>query len=353
MKMNAAALRIPGLLIAILTINLCCAEEISNWEIAARKIPIPAGASDDLQKSLASMPAPNVELRKSQTPATSAEWEALIEQRKTRAVPLAVVEENLGVTITKDTIAHVPVYWITPENRTRKYKNHLIFYLHGGAYVFGGGDASVREAATLSRVTGMTAISVDYRMPPAHPFPAAVDDAVAVYLALPKRYKPGHIAFGGTSAGGGLALATVHKLKSLGQALPGAIYAGTPWADLTKTGDTLFTNEGLDRVLVTYDGSLGAAARLYANGHDMKDPLLSPVYGDFTDFPPTILISGTRDMLLSDTARTHRKLRAAGVVADLHVFEALSHAGYAFDLKAPESRQAYGEIARFLKIHLR
>jgi monoterpene epsilon-lactone hydrolase len=337
----------------LLTTYVSRAEAVDSWNIEARTVPIPIGASAALQKSLALRPAPDVSLRKAQAPKTRAEWDALIAQRKTQVGPLEGIEKNYDVTIRKDTIANVPVYWVIPNNPVRKHKQHLMFYVHGGAYVFGGGDASVREAANIARTAGITAISIDYRMPPEHPFPAAVDDAVAVYKVLLKDYKSRRIAFGGTSAGAGLALATVHKLKSLALGLPGAIYAGTPWADLTKTGDTLFTNEGLDRVLVTYDGSLGAAARLYANGHDMKDPLLSPVYGDFKDFPPVILITGTRDMFLSDTARTHRKLREAGVVADLHVFEALSHAGYAFDVKAPESTQAYGEIAAFLHKHLK
>jgi monoterpene epsilon-lactone hydrolase len=161
------------------------------------------------------------------------------------------------------------------------------------------------------------------------------------------------VAFGGTSAGGGLALATTHRLKALDVALPGAIYAGTPWADLSKTGDTLFTNEGLDRVLVSYEGLLKRAAELYADGESLKDPLISPIYGDFDSFPPTIFVSGTRDMLLSDTVRTHQKIRAAGGVADLLVFEALSHAGYLRDLESPESRQTYDQISLFLKEHLR
>ena len=351
--MNVMVCRVFPLLVLFLTANMSLAGEVSGWKINNRTIPIPAGASEALQKSIESMPAPDVKQRQSYVPASRAEWDAFIEQRKGPPIQLSAIEQQFDVTIKKDTVANVPVYWVTPKRISRHHKKHLMLYVHGGAYGFGGGDASVREAVTIARTAGITVVSVDYRMPPAHPFPAAVDDTVAVYRALLERYKAKHIAFGGTSAGGGLALATVHQLKNLKQPLPGAIYAGTPWADLTKTGDTLFTNEGIDRVLVTYDGSLGASARLYANGHDIKDPLLSPVYGDFTDFPPTILISGTRDMFLSDTARTHRKMRVAGVVADLHVFEALSHAGYVFDLEAPESIQVYGEVAAFLKLHLR
>jgi len=199
----------------------------------------------------------------------------------------------------------------------------------------------------------MTAISVDYRMPPDHPFPAAVDDSVAVYKATIEYYSPKSIFIGGTSAGGGLTLATVLKLKELGVDLPGAVWVGTPWADLTKTSDSLYTNEGIDRVLVTYDGMIGAMARLYAGGKDLKHPLISPLYGDFSNFPPTQLVTGTRDMFLSDTARTHRKLRAAGVVADLHVYEGMSHAGYLFAADSPESKDAFKEVAAFFRTHLK
>ncbi len=113
------------------------------------------------------------------------------------------------------------------------------------------------------------------------------------------------MALGGTSAGGGLALAATQKLRQLGLDLPGALWAGTPWADLTKTGDSQFTNEGIDRMLVTYDGILEAAAKLYAGSQDLKTTLISPVYGTFEGFLPTYLVTGTRDLFLSDTVRVH------------------------------------------------
>jgi acetyl esterase/lipase len=281
-------------------------------------------------------------------------WNELIKARSsTRGAAASTQAESLGVSIKKHEIDGVTIYHVDPENVDPQFSNSVFLYVHGGAYVFGGGDGSVSEAAIIASKSKIRVISVDYRMPPNDPFPAAVDDVVVVYKHLLDEKKAAKsIAIGGTSAGGGLALAAVHKFKALGLDLPGAIYAGTPWADLTKTGDTLFTNEGIDRILVTYDGLLGAAARLYANGHDMKDPLLSPVYGDFDGFPPTYLVTGTRDMFLSDTARTHRKLRAASVVADLNVYEGLSHAGYAFDLTSKESIQTYSEMRDFLLAHL-
>ena len=133
---------------------------------------------------------------------------------------------------------------------------------------------------------------------------------------------------------------------------PAAIAPGTPWADLSRTGDSLFTNAYVDDQLVTDDGWLDAAARLYAHGIDLKDPRLSPIYGDFHGFPPAILTTGTRDLFLSNTVRTHRKLREAGVEAQLQVFEGMSHAQYLTDDRIPETREAFEEISLFFDRHL-
>ena len=134
--------------------------------------------------------------------------------------------------------------------------------------------------------------------------------------------------------------------------MPGAIAPNSPWADLTKTGDSYQTNEWVDNVLVSYDGYLGRAARLYAGAHDMADPLLSPINGTFEDFPPTTLTAGTRDLFLSNTARVHRALRRAGVEADLNVYEGFSHAQQIFDWTMPETREIYAEITAFLDANL-
>ena len=135
--------------------------------------------------------------------------------------------------------------------------------------------------------------------------------------------------------------------------MPGALAAGTPWADLGKVGDSYFTNDGIDNVLYSYEGLLGEAARVYANGHDLKDPMLSPVYGDVTGFPPTILTSGTRDLFLSNTVRMHTKLRQANVEVDLIVLEGLSHAQYYFVENAPETKFHFSELAKFFRKHLK
>ena len=195
-------------------------------------------------------------------------------------------------------------------------------------------------------------IAVDYRMPPEAYFPAALDDAMTVYQAVLKKTNPKNIGVLGTSAGGALVLEMMLKAKELGLPMPGAIAPSTPMSDATKVGDSFYTNEMVDNVLVSRDGFCDAATKVYAHGHDLRDPLLSPVYGDMTGFPPTILTTGTRDLLLSNTVRVHRKLRAAGVEAQLEVYEGQSHAQFGRDDRLPEAKEAYGEIAAFFDKHL-
>ena len=319
--------------------------------IDARDIPVPEAASQVLRDSIAAMPLMPVG---DSTPSTAAEWEEFVQQRDGAAggtlEPLAAAYK---VKIDQFEVEGVPTYRVMPDSVDPRHENHRLIYVHGGAYVVGGGEAGVMEAVLIANRARIQVLAVDYRMPPAHPFPAAVDDAVAVYRHMLENRPASAIALGGTSAGGGLTLATVHKLIELGVQVPGAIYLGTPWADLTDTSDTLHTNESIDRVLLTYDGWIGGAARLYAGNHELTHRLISPLYGDFDGFPPAYLVSGTRDMLLSDTVRVHRKLREAGVLADLNVYEGMSHADYMIVANSPESEQVYAELGAFLVDHLK
>jgi epsilon-lactone hydrolase len=166
------------------------------------------------------------------------------------------------------------------------------------------------------------------------------------------RLPPTNLAIFGSSAGGGLTLSMVLRAKQENLPLPAAIAPGTPMSDLTGRGDSFATNALLDNVLIAYGASCDARAALYANGRDLKDPLLSPIYGDAHGFPPTILTTGTRDLLLSNTVRMHRKLRLAGVEAVLQVFEGMAHAQYFRDPAAPESKEVFEEIAGFFDHHL-
>ena len=218
---------------------------------------------------------------------------------------------------------------VTPKNFPKEKQNQMLIYAHGGGYILNGGEGSLPEAMAMAHYAQMQVISIDYRMLPDYPFPAGLDDIIAVYKELLKTYKPENMGMFGTSAGGGLTAAAMLKLRDLKLPLPAVVGLGTPFVDIGKTGDTYCTNQEIDNFLVTYDGLLGAIAKLYAGSHDLKDPLISPIYGDFSKgFPPAILTSGTRDLFLSNTVRMHQKLRAAGVEAYLQVFEGCSHAFY-------------------------
>jgi epsilon-lactone hydrolase len=227
-----------------------------------------------------------------------------------------------------------------------------LVHVHGGCYVLGPGEAGTAEAILMAGFGHFNVISVDYRMPPDAFFPAALDDAMAVWKATAAQHDPKKMAIFGSSAGGALTLEMVLRAKQEGLPLPAAIAPGTPMADTTKVGDTFYTNALVDNVLVSPDGICDAATKFYANGHSLSDPLLSPVYGDMHGFPPAILTSGTRDLLLSNTVRVHRKLREAGVEASLQVYEGQSHAQFGRDDRAPETREAFEEIAAFFDRHL-
>ena len=314
----------------------------------ARAIPVPTTVSPEMQRAIAAPIERAPEVR------SPDEWRARRAELNAELLAEArVLARSLGVTVAPAAIGGVNAHLVTPSQVAPENAGRLLVHLHGGAYLFGAGEAGTGEAIVAAHFGKAPVLSVDYRMPPEHPFPAALEDAVAAWRAALKTHDPARVALFGTSAGGGLTMATVLRLKELGLPLPGALFLGTPWTDLSKTGDSYFINEGIDNVLPTYDGPLEAAAEAYAAGRPLTDPLISPVYGDVTGFPPAILISGTRDLLLSCTVRAHRRLREAGVEADLHVYEGQSHAQYGKTFPAPESLDAIGEVARFFDRHLK
>jgi acetyl esterase/lipase len=297
---------------------------------------------------------PDIEAAKKFTPKSKDEWrDWAAYSRESGAHGAKEWAKKYGVTIKKGKIGGIGVYYLTPTSQTSENTKRLFLYLHGGGYVFGGGMSGLSEGILIASRTEMPVIAIDYRMPPDHPFPTAVEDMVRVYRALTASYDPASMALGGSSSGGGLTLAAVQRMKQQHLPLPGALFVGTPWADLSKSGDSFYVNEGIDRKIITYDGFLLAAAKLYANGRDLKDPGVSPLYGDFSGFPPTMLVTGTRDLFLSLTVRVHRKLKQAGVVADLNLFEGLSHVEYFVIPDSPESKETYGMLKAFLLKYLK
>ena len=327
--------------------------EMAPLRVPAHIIPAPTDVSPELQKAIARLPG----LREKETPPVPKSiegWRKFIAAAdNTSLQQLAQLRKAFPVNVKSQVISGVKTYTVAPERIAPENKKRILVHFHGGGYLLAGGEVAIGEAVLMAYLGRIKVISVDYRMPPDHPFPAALEDAVAVWKEVIRRYNPKNVGLFGTSAGGGLTLATVHKLKQLKLPLPGAIAPGAPWSDLTGMGDTYFTNDYLDGVIGNYDGFLRGCVELYAGKHDLKDPLISPLYGDFRGFPPSILTTGTRDLLESDTVRVYRKLRQAGVDARLQVFEAMSHAEYLILFNSPESREAFGEIARFFRTHLR
>ncbi len=240
-----------------------------------------------------------------------------------------------------------PVYEIVPQTPAPEMQGAALLYIHGGAYMQGSGLAGAYMAMPLACVAGVATFAVDYRMPVDHPFPTGLDDCVDAYRWLLESYEPKKIAIAGGSAGGGLAAALTLKIRDMGLPMPGAVVLATPESDLTESGDSFETNIHVDVVMTK---RLTDSIALYANGHDLRDPYLSPFFGDFTKgFPPTFLNCGTRDVFLSNTVLLHRKLRRAGIPAELHVWEGMPHGGF---FGAPEDLEVFEEQARFIKEQL-
>jgi epsilon-lactone hydrolase len=238
------------------------------------------------------------------------------------------------------------IFVITPAG-TSDEDQRVYLDFHGGGLIMGGGDICRAMGIGAASSVGRRTWTVDYRMPPDFPYPAALDDAVATYGALLDIRGPEQIIVGGASAGGNLAAALILRARDEGLPLPAAAILQTPEVDLTESGDSFRTNLGLDTVLT---GSLMPANLLYAAGHDLAHPYLSPLFGDFAKgFPPTFLTTGTRDLFLSNTVRMHRALRAADVQSELHVMEAAPHGG--FFGTAPEDAQVTRDLRRFVALH--
>ncbi|MGO8864317.1 MAG: alpha/beta hydrolase [Acidimicrobiales bacterium] len=312
--------------------------------VPARDIPVPSSVSAEAQAVLAMPPMEEVVY----PPLDDLEaWRKMIaDYDHTVAAMLGDRVSSAPVTTEELDLGGLVVYVITP-NGLAGDDRRAYLDIHGGAFIHGAGSTCRSMGISTATRVGARVWAVDYRMPPDHPFPAALDDCLAAYRRLLEDHRPQEIIVGGASAGGNLAAALVLRARDAGLELPAAVVLLTPGVDLTASGDSLHTNLGLDPLL---RGSGVSAFLLYAAGHDLTDPYVSPLFGDFTKgFPPTILTTGTRDLLLSDTVRMHRALRAAGVPAELHVTEAAGHGG--FFGAAPEDEEIAREIRRFAESH--
>lgn len=246
-------------------------------------------------------------------------------------------------------MAGVPVRIITPLQMPEANQSHVLMNLHGGG--FNSDSGSLTETIPIANLTETKVVAVLYRLAPEHPFPAALDDAVAVYKELLKTYQPKHIAVYGTSAGAILSGEFAVRLKQLHLPEPGALGIFSGMGDMSLTGDSqnIYALNGFSGYLAPATTTTSPSP--YVGATDPRDPVLSPIYADLTGLPPTLLITSTRDLLLSGTSTLHRAFLRAGVPAELVVFEALPHAFWN-NPKLPESKEADHLMASFLSKHV-
>jgi len=307
----------------------------------SRIVPVPKTVSPEAQKSLAQpvsdASAPeSLADRRSKTDT----WQAKAGQAYKEAYP---------ATVTSDTIAGVPVRVITPPVIGNGKNARVLINVHGGG--FNSDSGSLTETIPIANLTQTKVIAVLYRLAPEHPFPASVEDTVAVYKELLKNYKPQNIALYGTSAGAILTAETAVKLKQLGLPLPGAMGIFSGMGDFSQAADSqaMYALRGLSGYLSP--PVAGVHDPEYVGNTNPKDPVLSPVYADLRGMPPTLFVTSGRDLLLSGTTILHRAFLKAGADAQLVVFEALPHAFWN-DVDLPESREADEIIAHFFDSHL-
>jgi acetyl esterase/lipase len=321
------------------------------WHLAPRDLPLPVDVSDELRASITATPQPDLSAEPL-VPADEAALRALVAEADAMATAKAhELRDRVGATVTPDEIAGVAVFHVTPATIDPRHAAHLFVYVHGGAYILNAGEAGTAEAILIAHRLGIPTLSIDYRMAPDHPLPAPADDVTAVYRHIISERPAASVALGGSSGGGNLSTLAAQRAVVEGFPVPGALYLGTPGNDMSDIGDTLYTNRGVDRAIPRHEDYVNAV-RYHAAGRELTDPMVSPVYGSFEGFPPTFLVSGTRDLLLSATVRTHTKIRAAGSIADLLVLEGIGHGDYGNPLNSPESRFTYAELNKFLLQHL-
>jgi monoterpene epsilon-lactone hydrolase len=241
-----------------------------------------------------------------------------------------------------------PALWAEPDGAV---EDRVVQYVHGGGYVIGSLGSYRKLTGHLARAVGCRVLSVDYGLAPEHPHPAAVNDSVAAYRwLLAEGYRPEHLAISGDSAGGGLTLATVVKLRDDGLPQPAGAVPLSPWADLEGGGGTMTTNADKD-LIVQRDGLLGMAG-LFLGGGDARDPLASPVNADYRGICPLFIQVGGDETLLDDAHRVAAGAEAAGVDVTLEVFPEMQHVFQMAAGNMPEADDAIAKIGTWLRERL-
>jgi acetyl esterase/lipase len=306
-----------------------------------RVVPVPQALSPEAQKFISNRlpdeaPPQSLEDRRKGLDA----WEVRSRAEWSKICPTKIEDSTIG---------GVPVHIVTPENMPASNRDKVLINLHGGG--FNGDSGSYSESIPIASYTGIKVVAVLYRLAPENPFPAGVDDAITVYKALLKTYKPDHIIIYGTSAGATITAQVAVKLKKLSLPMPAALGIFSTVSDFVRMGDShaMYTQSGLAGHLEPPDGR--AHDPYYIGSTDAKDPVLSPIYADLHGMPPALFVTSGRDMLLSSTTNLHRAYLRAGVDARLVVFDGLPHAFW-YHPEMPESIEANHIMADFFLAHL-
>ena len=282
-------------------------------------------------------------LRQSARPVVGVE-----EQRRQLRELLSAQPLPADVSVTAATLGGVPTAEITVEGVEPR---HTVLYFHGGVYVLGDAFLSAELASQIARRTRSKVVSVDYRLAPEHPYPAAVDDALAAYQALlDSGTAPSEIVFAGESAGGGLAVATLVNARDHGLPLPAAAFVMSPYVDLTLAGATMETRRKADPLLSPE--ALLARVTDYVAGQDAGLGLVSPVFADLSGLPPLIIQAGTHEVLLDDAARLARQAALADVEVTLEITPGVPHVFQAYHPILDEAAAALDRAGRFLSARL-
>ncbi len=269
------------------------------------------------------------------------------EQRVIFEKMIASIPRPADVVATPGTLGGIPVVNV---DIAGVESDDVIFYLHGGAYCIGSAAASVGLASDVVRRARARAISVDYRLAPENPYPAAIDDAVAAYRALLESVPAARIAIVGESAGGGLTAATLVALKAAGLPEPACAVMFSPWADLTLSGASITGKAAVDPAL-TPDG-LRLRAADYGAGDPLNGPLVSPVFADLTGLPPLLIQAGSHEILLDDATRLAARAAAADVQVSLEVTPGVPHVFQAFAAMLDEAGAALDSAGTFIRAHV-
>ncbi len=270
------------------------------------------------------------------------------EQRRLLGELLSAQPLPADVMVTPATLGGVPTAEITVDGVEPR---HVILYFHGGVYVMGDAAQAAGLAAQIGRRTQAKVISVDYRLAPEHPYPAAVDDALAAYEALLQGgTAPADIAFAGESAGGGLAIATLVNARDHGHPLPAAAFVMSPYADLTLAGTTLETKNKADPLLSRE--ALQARVADYTAGQDAALGLISPIFADLSGLPPLLIQGGTHEVLLDDALRLAQRAALIDVEVTLDITPRVPHVFQAYYPILDEAAAALNRAGQFLSAHL-